>query len=119
MLLQKNMEPFCMLVSARTDDRQGGFRNEWTESEAFDACAVQRRDSDTSRGTEAAQKPEARRVYDVLTPRAAPLLPFHCIIRRKQDGRLFRIISDSADLQTPKGAKLDLRLYTADEWRLA
>lgn len=119
MLLQKNTEPFCMLVSIRTDDRQGGFRNEWTESGAFDACAVQRRDTDPNRRTESAQKPEARRVYDVLTARAAPLLPFHSIIRCKRDGRLFRIISDSADLQTPKGAKLDLRLYTAEEWRLA
>lgn len=116
MLLQKNMEPFCMLVSASTDDRQGGFRNEWTESEAFDACAVQRRDNDDH--TSAAQKPDAKRVYDVLTPKAAPLLPYHSIIKRLRDGRLFRITGDSADLQTPKGSRLDLRLYPAEEWRL-
>ena len=103
--------------SVRTDDRQSGYTNTWTESDEFDACAVQRRDTDNEH-TDEAQKPEARRIYDILTARSAPFLPFHCIVKRKGDGMIFRIRSDSADLQTPNGSHLDLRLYTAEEWRI-
>ena len=116
-ILSKNTEPFCIKRCVRTDDRQSGYTNVWTESEAFDACAVQRKDSENQHNTEA-QKPEAKRVYDLFTTRSAPLLSFHCIVKRNRDGKLFRIISDSADLQTPRGSLLDLRLYTAEEWRI-
>lgn len=116
MLLQQNTEKFCIMCSTRTDDRLSGFSNVWADGEQFDACAVQRRDNDDR--TTAAQKPDAKRVYDVLTPKAAPFLPYHSIIKRLRDGRLFRITGDSADLQTPKGSRLDLRLYPAEEWRL-
>ena len=44
-------------------------------------------------------------------------LGFHTILKRKKDGKTFRITS-GGDCQTPKGAALNMRQYKAGEWKI-
>ena len=113
MILEKNFKPFVRLYPAQTPDGSGGFRTVWQAGETVQAVCIQT-------GTDVenpAQKSDAKAQYTLLTRRAVSL-PFHAVLRRESDGRIFRITDDSADRKTPDGARLDLRQYTAEEWRL-
>ena len=120
-LLEKNLESFELLTAARTNDNQGGRHAAWSVSGTLDACAVVAQSPHAHARDQTEQRANADHaepVYTVLTKRSV-MLPFHAIIRRVKDGRCFRIISDGTDAETPKGALLDLRMFAAEQWRLA
>lgn len=120
-ILQQNFEPFEILSAARTDDHQGGRHAAWTVSDTFDGVAVLQQSAHGAAVDQTVQHANAHMAepkYTVLTRRSV-LLPFHTVIRRVSDSRIFRITSDGTDAQTPKGAFLDLRMFAAEQWRLA
>lgn len=119
-ILQKNMESFCRMIKSRMPDGQSCSSGAWTEGESFQACAVRDQTGRTApkaQSIEKGGKPDAIAGYSVLTARAVSL-PFHAVIKRQRDGLILRITNDGQDAQTPEGARLDLRMVSAEEWRL-
>lgn len=112
MILEKNFKPFTRLYPDGAPDGSGGFPAIWREGETVQAVCIQ---TDTD-AENTAQKPDAKAQYTLLTRRAVSL-PFHAVLRRESDGRMFRITDDAADRKTPESAKLDLRMHKAEEYR--
>lgn len=120
MILEKNFTAFTRLLPVREPDGRGGSVTVWRIAETVDAAAIP---SQSPHGhanktvTTHADAPDAKAAYSLMTRRAVSL-PFHAVLRREKDGRIFRILSDAADTETPAGARLDLRMYAAEEWKL-
>lgn len=120
MILERNFKPFTRLLPVRTSDGRGGSVTDWQIAETVDAVAVSAQSPHghaDKTATTHANAPDAKAEYTIFT-RKAVCLPFHAVLRREKDGRIFRILSDAADTETPDGARLDLRMYAAEEWRL-
>lgn len=112
-LLDSMMVPCVFMVPSKEPDGSGGYVTAWAEGESFSAAIVQD-DSSESRIAESAGTVSA---YTITVPRSVNL-PFHSVIKRKSDGKIFRTNSDNAEKKTPVCAGLDMAQATAEEWRL-
>ena len=120
MLLEKNFESFDILTPAETDDGIGGRSAVFNVSGGFQGVAVIAQTAHAAAKDQTVQHANAQSAepaYTLLTKRAV-LLPFHTVIRRTSDGRIFRTLSDPDDAKTPKGSHLDLRMHACEEWSL-
>ena len=120
MLLDQNFEHFDILTPAETDDGIGGRSAAFTVTGGFQGVAVIAQTAHAfakDQTVQHAQAQSAEPAYTLLTRRAV-LLPFHTVIRRTSEGRIFRITSDADDAKTPKGSHLDLRMHACEEWSL-
>lgn len=118
-LISKNTEPFYMMIPHSTADGTGGRTTTWTEGSTFYGCAVismTAKEAPRDKTTQNAQKPDTKSIYTLFT--RGICLPFHTVCKRARDGRFFRVVSDSADMDAPKGARLDLRMHAAEEYTL-
>ena len=112
-LIDAFSEAFVMLVQTDTDDNYGGFGSTFTEGDEFQAASVL--DSSVQAKTAAVQGVTA--LYTITTSRSVNL-KFHDVIKRKSDGKIFRITSDGDDKKTPATTLLDMRQVSAEEWEL-
>lgn len=110
-LLLKNMVPCVMLTRSSTEDGEGGDETKWQEGASFEAAIV----LDTSIEARRAEKEGVTSVYTVTAQKSVSL-PYHAVFKREEDGKTFRVTSDSK--QTPAGAGLDMMQVTAEEWML-
>lgn len=112
-LLSQAFEPFCILDKATAPDGYGGVVTSWSEGAQFEAAAV----LDSSPEARAAEAQGIRPVYTITTKKSV-VLRFSDVVRRKRDGKTFRIKSDGDDKVTPASARLDMRQVSAEEWGL-
>lgn len=112
-LIDAFSEAFVMLVQTDTDDNYGGFDSTFTEGDEFHAASIL--DSSVQAKTAAVQGVTA--LYTITTSRSVNL-KFHDVIKRKSDGKIFRITSDGDDKKTPATTLLDMRQVSAEEWEL-
>ena len=112
-LLDCYMASCVFMVPKKEPDGSGGSITTWVEGEPLTAAIV-RDSSMEARKAEAAGSVSA---YTVTVPRAVRL-PFHSVIKRLTDGKIFRITSDNAEKKTPICTGLDMAQSTAEEWRL-
>jgi hypothetical protein len=112
-LLTESMVRCVMLDKKRVPDGEGGFVVEWTESAEFDATIA----FDSSVEARIGAKSGVTSLYTVTLPRGVAL-EYHDVFRRISDGKIFRVTSDGDDKATPKGAGLDIRAVSAEEWSL-
>lgn len=112
-LLSEAMTECQYINRAVVSDGEGGVMTEWSEGAKFDAAIVL--DDSTQAKIAAAQGVTA--LYTITTSRAINL-QFHEVIKRLEDGKIFRVTSDGDDKKTPRSAGLDMRQVSAEEWRL-
>ena len=112
-LIDSMSVPCVFMVSTKTPDGSGGYVTKWAEGEPFSAAIVR----DNSTEARIAEAAGTVSVYTVTVPRAVHL-PFHSVIKRLTDGKVFRITSDNAEKKTPVCTALDMAQSTAEEWRL-
>ena len=112
-LLDSAMETFVMVDKTTAPDGYGGFERVYTEGAEFSAVAV------FGNSTEArvAAVNGALDRYRITTRRTINL-QYHDIVKRKSDGKVFRITTDGDDVKTPVGASLDMRQVDAEEWEI-
>jgi hypothetical protein len=104
----------CVLLNKQTvNDGYGGYITTYTEGAEFPAAIR----FDSSIEARAAEKQGVTSLYTVITSRNIAL-QYHDVLRRKRDGKIFRVTSDGDDSYTPNSASLDMRLVTAEEWSL-
>lgn len=112
-MLTDSFEPFLMLDKATQSDGLGGYVTTWTEGAEFQAAAT----FDTSIAARVAAVQGVKNLYTITTSRAITLQPFD-VVKRVSDEKVFRVTSDGDDKKTPPSASLDMRVVTAEEWRL-
>lgn len=112
-LIDSMMVPCVFMVPKKTPDGSGGYNTTWAEGESLSAAIVR----DTSTEARIAEAAGTVSVYTV-TVRRDVHLPFHSVVKRLTDGKVFRITSDNAEKKTPVCTALDMAQSTAEEWRL-
>ena len=113
-LIDEAMTDVVLLERHREPDGVGGFITQWKESVEFQAAIV----FDTSIESRIAEKQGVSSRYTITTNKGAKL-EYHDVIKRLSDGKIFRVTSDSDDVQTPKRASLQFLQVTAEEWWLS
>jgi hypothetical protein len=107
------MVPCVFMEARRTPDGSGGHTTKWEEGEPLKAAII--RDSSTeARIAEAAGTVE---MYTITVSRSVHM-PYHAVIKRRSDGKIFRITSDNAEQKTPLCTALDIAQSNAEAWRL-
>ena len=112
-LLENAYEGFTILNKSIVDDGYGGIATVWTDGATIQGAMV----FDNSAQMKTAMAAGYKAAY-TLTVKKDIELDFHAVIRRESDGAVFRLVSNSDDKKTPKGAGLNMRQYSAEEWTL-
>lgn len=112
-LIDKAMTDVVAMEKTRTSDGEGGFIVDWVEGIVFKAAIT----FDASMESRIAQKQGVTSRYTITTTKSAKL-EYHDVIKRLNDGKVFRITSDGDDKQTPEIASFQFLQVTAEEWVL-
>lgn len=112
-LLSENMVDCTMLDKVTTADGYGGYTTEWKDGAPIQAAIVHNSDNENK----IAEASGTKAIYTITT-RKNINLQYHDVLRRETDGKIFRITSDGDDNATPKGAALNMRQTTAEEWSI-
>ena len=112
-LLDEFREPFCMMDKTSIPDGYGGITRGWKEGAGFQAAAVK----DNSMEARVGEVEGVTAVYTITTSRGVHL-EYHDVVKRISDEKIFRITSDGDDAATPKSASIDMRIVTAEEFKL-
>lgn len=107
------MEDCQFMNKTSVSDGQGGFDTEYTEGAIFKATIS----FNNTLNAKVALKQGVKSVYMVTTPLSVNL-QYHDVIKRLEDGKIFRITSDGNDRRTPKTASFEFRRVSAEEWEL-
>ena len=102
----------CIIMDKKTlPDGLGGVVTEWKEGALIDAAIT----LDTSMEARIGAAQGVKNLYTVVTKKSV-VLRKPDVIKRKADGKTFRITSDGDDKKTPNSSKLNMRVVTAEEW---
>lgn len=112
-LLSYAMTACTMLDKTTMPDGYGGYIKTYRDGAQFEAAIT----FNTSMEARVADAQGVTSLYTVTTSRAMTL-EYHDVFRREADKKIFRVTSDGDDQYTPKSATLDMRIVTAEEWRL-
>lgn len=110
-LLTTAMKDVVMLEKKRVPDGEGGFKTKWADGVQFKAAIV----FDSSMEARVAEKDGVTSMYTVTVPKNAKL-EYHDVIKRLEDGKVFRITSDGDDKMTPEISTFQVIQVTAEEW---
>lgn len=113
-LLESAFEYVVLLDKTTQPDGEGGFVSSWNDGAEFKAAIT----FDSSLQSKIAEKQGVTSLYTITT-RKNINLQYHDVIRRKSDGKVFRVTSDGDDKFTPETASLDMRQVSAEEWVIA
>lgn len=112
-LIQSAMVPCVMIEKKRQPDGQGGTVTEYTEGAAFDAAITK----DKTLAAVTAEKQGVTEVY-LVTTRVGVGLDYGETFKRVEDGKMFRVTSNSADSRTPKAASFAFERVRAERWSI-
>jgi len=112
-LLENAYEDFTIINKAIVDDGYGGQETVWTDGATIKGAMV----FDNSTQMKVAQAMGVTSAY-TLTVKKNIELDYHTVLRRESDGKIFRLTSNSDDKKTPESAALNMRQYSAEEWKL-
>ena len=112
-LIDKSMDDVVMLEKKRTPDGEGGFTTAFVEGAGFVAAIT----FDTSMAARVAEAQGVTSRYTITT-RKNVALEYHDVFKRLSDGKIFRVTSDGDDKVSPASSSLNMRVVTAEEWRL-
>lgn len=112
-LLEEAMETFVMMNKTTVPDAYGGYYSVYTDGAEFQAASTY----DMSMNARVAAVQGVTSVYTITTTKAITL-DYHDVVKRKSDGKVFRVTSDSKDKKTPESASLNMREVTAESYTL-
>lgn len=110
-LLSEAMTECCFLDKTTQADGYGGIERVWKEGADINAAFT----LDSSIEAKIAAKQGVTGLYTIITEKNINL-QFHDVLKRKSDGKIFRVTSDGDDKRTPKSAALNMRSVSAEEW---
>lgn len=111
-LLEEAYEDFTVINKAVVDDGYGGTATVWTDGATIKGAMVY----DNSTQMKVAQAMGVTASY-TLTVKKSLELDYHTVLRRESDKKIFRLTTNSDDNKTPVSAGLDMRQYSAEEFK--
>jgi len=102
-----------LLEKTRVPDGEGGWAVTWADGMQFKAAIVH----NTTIDARVAEKEGMTSTFTVTTEKNMAL-DFHDVFRRETDGDIFRVTSDSQDVQTPSRASFQFAQVSAEKWSL-
>lgn len=111
-LLDNSMEEFIVMNVTYTQDGYGSVSASYVDGVTIMGAMP----LDNSAQVKIAQSLGAKSVY-TLTVRKNVELDYHTVLKRKRDGRYFRLTSGTEDKQTPQSASLNMRQYSVEEFK--
>lgn len=112
-LLDEMMGKCILMNKIHEADGYGGTKTTWTDGPEINAAIV----LNSSMESRIAEKQGVTALYTITTNKAVNL-QYHDVLKRLEDGKIFRVTSDGDDNKTPKSATLNMRNVTAEEWEL-
>lgn len=112
-LLDEAMESFVILNKSVIDDGYGGVETIWSDGATIKGAMM----FDSSAQMKTAMAAGSTAAYTFTVGKHINL-DFHTVLRRESDGAIFRLVTNSDDKKTPNSSSLDMRQYSAEEWRL-
>ena len=112
-LLDETMEKCIICDKKSVSDGYGGVIYQYVDGAEFKANIS----LDTSTPARVAEKQGVRNLYTVVTTRSISLNPSD-VFKRLSDGKYFQVTSDGTDKKTPLSATLNMRLVSAEEWKI-
>lgn len=112
-LLENAYEDFTIVNKSIVDDGYGGTTTAWTDGATIKGAMV----FDGSTQMKIAQAMGVTAAY-TFTVKKSVELDYHTVLRRESDKKIFRLTSNSDDKKTPEEANLNMRQYSAEEWKL-
>lgn len=104
----------CQFFDTKSNsDGESGLDKEYIPGAIFKASIT----FNNTLNAKVAQAQGVKSVYMVTTPLSVNL-QYHDVIKRLEDGKIFRITSDGNDRRTPKTASFEFRRVSAEEWEL-
>lgn len=114
MNLIDDMKFACVFMDkTRVPDGEGGYNIEWAEGAELEAVIT----FNSSMQARVAEKTGVTALYTITVDRQINL-EYHDVIKRLSDGKVFRVTSDGADVQTPDRAIFQFSQVTAEEYML-
>lgn len=114
MMLYEQMMDDCMfLEKKRVPDGLGGWKTEWVDGASFKAAIKK----DNTLQARQAEKDGLTEVYTITVAREVPL-DFHDVIKRLEDGQIFRVTSKPKDNQSPEFSTINFGQVSAETWAL-
>ena len=110
-LYETMMDDCVMMDKVSLPDGIGGLTYEWREGAPFRAAIVK----DNTMQAKVAEKEGVTEVYTVTVPKSVPL-EFHDVIKRLEDGAIFRVTTNTTDSKTPKVATFRFGQVNAERW---
>jgi head-tail adaptor len=110
-LLNDSMEAFTIQDKTTTSDGYGSVTTTYVDgAEIMGSMPLK-----GSMEIIAAQAKGSKATYNFIVRKSVDL-DYHTVLKRKSDGKYFRLTSGTGDNQTPKGAGLNMRVYDAEEF---
>lgn len=111
-LLDEAKENCVMLDRKSSSDGRGGIVYDWKEGAEFQACIY----LENSLTQKIAEAQGVKGLYQITVDRAVRL-GFNDVFKRTADGQVFRVTSRD-DNETPASASLNMRVVSAEEYKL-
>lgn len=112
-LVDEAMTDVQLMEKRSVSDGAGGFITSYQPSATFRAAIT----FDSTMQGRRAEKEGVSSLYTVTAPKSAKLV-YHDVFVRLSDGKVFRVTSDSDDIETPERATFQFRQFTAEEWEI-
>lgn len=114
MSLVENMMDACVIMNkAKVADGEGGFYTEWTEGAEISVAITH----DGSINAMLAEREGVTSTY-TLTTHKENALEYGDVIKRKKDGRIFRVTSEKGDQESPAVSSLNMAQVRGEKWEL-
>ena len=98
-MIEESMVPCVLMQRIRVPDGEGGFITTWTDGIQFNASIT----FNNSTLQKIADTQGNHSAYKITAPKNAKL-DIHDVVKRLSDGKIFRVTSESVDVQTPARA---------------
>lgn len=112
-LIENFFEKCAIMEKHKTADGEGGSVVEWVETETINAAIVH----NSTIQALIAERQGVTSVYTITTSKDT-ILNFHDVIKRKKDGKVFRVTSNGGDILSPSVSSLNISQVTAEKWEL-
>lgn len=112
--LPKEMSTPCVvMIRESVSDGEGGLLTSWRDGAQIEAAITMDRPLEAR----IAESAGLTNVYRITTNDSVQLV-YHDVIKRLEDGAIFRVTSDGKDQTSPRKSKIKLAVVTAERWEI-
>lgn len=113
MLMDEYTVECVLLTKTRTDDPVGGYKTGWTDGVHFSAAW----EYESAPEIQVAEQQGVSRIYGIYVDKTLDL-DYHEVLRRTDNGQIYRVTNPGTDRKTPSFSRLNKRLVEVEKWEL-